>query len=204
MQIVDFVQDSYQEFDDLHSLVLFSKGCNFNCKDCYNLQAITYSQPIGTAIELLEKNITPLHEGVVFLGGEPCIWENDLVEAVKYAKFTLGLKTKVYSNASKPDIIRKLIYNKAIDAFSFDFKCVYNTIDVLGCNLSGKQYCNSVFDCIYQCLKSNISVEVRTTSFDNVDIKEIQEKMATMFPSVKHIIQKPFEYAQVEQEACMA
>jgi len=196
MQIVDFIQDSYQEFDDLHSLVLFSKNCNFKCKDCYNLEKVTYSDPIGNAIDIIKNHITPMHESVVFLGGEPTIWGNALIESTKFAKHKMNMKVKVFSNGSNPDVIKKLILSKSVDSFSFDYKCSGNTIDVLGINIPLDQYKTSVFSCIKQSLDANIKTEVRTTCFKNIDINDIKKSLFSTFPNINHIVQKPFEFSK--------
>lgn len=198
MQIVSYIQDSYQEYEDLHSLVLFSKGCNFKCKDCYNLQAITHSEPIGKAIDIMKAKITPLHEGVVFLGGEPTIWGDRLIESALFAKNEMKMKVKVFSNGYKTDIIRKLIEKNCVDVFSFDYKCTNNTVDVLGINITEKQYQNAVINSINTAKEAGINIEIRTTEFDNVDISGIKKILNEKFPDVRHIIQEPFEFANKE------
>ena len=74
MQIVNFIKDSTIECSPFNwGLTLFSYGCNFKCKMCrgYNYEKVTdKANIIGEARAIIEENITPLHDCVVFLGGE--------------------------------------------------------------------------------------------------------------------------------------
>ena len=111
MQIVNYIKDSTIECSPFSwGLTLFSFGCNFHCKMCdgYNYEKVTNKDNIiGNAKEIIEQNITPMHDCVIFLGGEPTIWGDKLIEALKFCH-EKGLKTKIFSNGYNYKIIEKI------------------------------------------------------------------------------------------------
>jgi len=193
MQICQIIKDSFQEFIGEWSLVLFSYGCNFKCKFCYNLDYI--SEPnniIGDAVPLIEKNISPAHTAVVFLGGEPTIWDHRLIEAVEFVK-SKNLKTKIYTNASKPDVIEELEQKNIMDCYSIDFKAIKNVKDVIGINMTDSDYLSLLDKSISLLIKNNKNLELRTTTWDNVmDVRDISEYIKKKYPGINHILQKPW------------
>ena len=71
MKIVSYVRETFLEFENHISLVLFCYGCNMKCNYCYNYDYITdktriIDKPVET---IIDENITPLTDSVVFLGG---------------------------------------------------------------------------------------------------------------------------------------
>ena len=111
MQIVNFIKDSTVECSPFNwGLTLFSFGCNLHCKMCegYNYEKITNSENIiGEATEIIQQNITPLHDSVVFIGGEPTIWGDQLENALKLCH-EKGLKTKIFSNGVNSEVIERI------------------------------------------------------------------------------------------------
>lgn len=187
MEIVSFVQDSFQEYEGEHSLVLFSKGCIYNCYHCHNKDEINAS-PIGEAMNIISKEVTPMHTAVVLLGGEPCL-HSDIKDICSHIK-SIGLKVKLYTNGHFVKIIQNLIDNKLLDAISIDFKCTRNTPEILGINISGAFYRRLVRDSIKISLESGIDTEVRTTIFDISPPKEeIRDYISVRFPGIRHIFQ---------------
>lgn len=190
LPIISIIKDSFQEFSGEHSLVLFSYDCNFSCPECYNLKQVTDDRNIiGDGIDIIKKNLTPLHTAVVFLGGEPTIHQKGLVECVQFCK-ERGLKVKVFSNGQNPDFFREIGY--AIDAVSFDVKYVENSSAVIGYNLGFDIYIKNIKRCV-DCME-NSPTELRTTIWDsNKDqIEKIKEYCKKNFPGIPHILQEKF------------
>lgn len=190
MKIVSYIQDAHQEFDDLHSLVLFCQGCNFNCKHCYNKKEVMIGDSVGNAMDVITEKLTPLHEGVIFLGGEPTIWEDGLVIAAGFAK-RQGVSTKLFTNGYRPDVVKMLLDADVIDAFSVDFKTVNRTIDTLGVGIRPRDYLAAVNDTIGQICRAGRLLEIRTTDFDHTDTDRVVEYVKKRYPGHRHIIQKP-------------
>lgn len=194
MRIVSIIKDSFQEYEDHHSLVLFSKGCNLNCNGCYNKESINVEDKrTEDAICIINRNITPIHDSIVFLGGEPTIWKEDLINVLSYVK-KKKLKTKIYTNGMLPHIVEKINDKKLCNSWSVDFKCIKNFSNVLGViNLSGL-YLDSVTNTIQNIVKNKIPLEIRTTIWksNNDQINDIKKYVKQNFKKVNHIIQKDF------------
>jgi len=190
MLLTSIIQDSFQEYEGYHALVLFAQGCNLRCAECYNLKEIMNpSVIIGQAKDIIDQYLNPLHEAIVFLGGEPTI-HPDLPELAGYVK-SLGLNRKIYTNGLKPDIIRRLNEESLIDAYSVDFKTIDDS-SFLG-DISLPDYLKKVTATIEDILDHGISLELRTTKWTGVNVEGIKEFLKENYPQVRHIIQDKFE-----------
>lgn len=193
MKIVSFIRDSFQEFEGYQSLVLFSKGCNFICNGCYNYDLITRGEPITDAISAIENLLTPMHEAVVFLGGEPTIWGQKLIDAAKVAK-RKNMKVKVFSNGSNPSIIASLNEQQLVDTWSLDFKCIRKSKLVLGKEIQICNYLKMVRNSAENIHQHNLPLEIRTTLWPDVieQQEDIKDYVQLHFPYAKHIFQDDF------------
>lgn len=199
MLITQVIPESFQEFPDKISIVLFCYGCNFHCQNCYNYSFVTDKKNVkGTVEELLEKYQTPLVDAVAFIGGEPTIWKDDLICSVKHVK-QKGLATKIFTNGFLSDVIFKLNQLVLVDAFSIDLKSVTNVKEILGVDISDDEYLARIHESIENILQTPASLEIRTTQLVNTstglvstNIEEVQEYVKAYFPGIKHIIQKDF------------
>ncbi len=191
MLLTSFIQDSFQEYEGYHALVLFAQGCNLRCAECYNLKEIMNpTKNVGQALDVINKNLTPLHDAVVFLGGEPTI-HADLPSVAQYVK-DLRLNRKVYTNGLNPDVVERLNEKQLVDAYSVDFKTI-DDASFLGMNIPLNTYLTLVRKTIDNILENNISLELRTTLFTGVNIDGIKEFLSKNYPQVRHIIQDKFE-----------
>lgn len=193
MRIVSLIRDSFQEYKGKQSLVLFSRGCNFNCDGCYNYKHVTGPEEVGEAKILIDQLITPMHDAIVFLGGEPTIWGSKLIEAAKVAK-QKQLKVKVYSNGFLPNVVERLNQEKLVDAWSIDFKCVKDTKNVIGISCDSAKYINCVSSSIRNITQHGLDLEIRTTLFPTIvdQVQAIQDFVKKHFPEVEHIWQEDF------------
>jgi len=193
MKIVDTIQDSFQEYEGYHSLVLFCHGCNLACRGCYNYDAITSGQSIGDAEAVIEAQITPLHEAVVFLGGEPTLWHQSLLEAAKMAQ-TMNLKVKVFTNGLFPTAVESLLNERVVNFFSVDLKCIENASEVLGVDITDTYYLTTVAKTVNLIRNARVGVELRTTVFDHIgDVDAIKAYASKRFFGVEHIFQPEFQ-----------
>ena len=194
VEIISLIRDSFQEYEPYHSIVLFVKGCNLHCKKCYNYYNVTTKDSIGSSIELLEENLNSMHEAIVFLGGEPTIWESNLIKDLKCIKSRWPKrKIKIYTNGMMPDVIKVISKNNLVDAYSVDVKSVSKSIkDIIGSRITIDTYLERIEKSIKYIQMHNIDIEIRTTNFDFIDIKEIKNYVANKFPNINHIIQDPF------------
>lgn len=196
MQIVNFIKDSTVECSPFNwGLTLFSMGCNFHCKMCegYNYEkVINPDNVIGSAIEIIENNITPMHDCVVFIGGEPTIWGNKLEAALEFCH-KKGLKTKIFSNGFNSTFIEKINNKGLCDAWSIDFKGVNNIQQEFG--VPAQDYLPHVGYSIVDIAQRGLPLEVRTTFYSgNIQWQEdirkyVQKNFLDKFPYIKYIEQ---------------
>ena len=197
MQIVNFIKDSTIECSPFNwGLTLFSYGCNFKCKMCkgYNYEKVTNKDNIiGEARTIIEENITPLHDCVVFLGGEPTIWGAELVGALRvcHAK---GLKTKIFSNGYNHELVEEINNQGLCDAWSIDFKGLHNIQEQFG--VPASNYLINVDYSINDIAGRNLPLEIRTTFYDGneewkKDIEDyVKEKYLDKYKNIKYIEQE--------------
>ena len=204
MKIVSIIKDSFQEVAPFNwGLTLFCFGCNLKCTCCkgYNYEMVTDKNNIvGDAKVLIDKNITPIHDTVVFLGGEPTIHGESLIESLQYCK-SKGLKTKIFTNGINSSLVKKINEMELCDSWSVDLKCTSNTIESLG--VTNQAYFRPLLRTILNIIKHKLPLEIRTTLHeDNMEDKDklseignnIINKYKIKSPNTysKYIIQKDF------------
>lgn len=205
--IVSVVNDSFQEYTDEWSLVLFCKGCNLDCKECHNKKAIEATPIIANdAFKFIDNNINKNTTAIVFLGGEPTLHDQGLIDALIYAKFK-GRKTKIFTNGMFPQVIAKIGREQLCDFISFDIKCIRNMPEVLFESNSdnpdsyykyryANEYCNNYPTLLDMSIKFAqkylIPFELRTTKWDCIldQLDDIKAYVKQHYPNINHIIQE--------------
>lgn len=173
MQIVSIVKDTFIESAPFNwGISLFSFGCNLECSFCkgYNYETVTDTKNIiGNAISILEAEVKPCHDCVIFIGGEPTIWGNKLIEALKWCK-DHNKKTKIFSNGLNYEVIKDINNKGLCDAWSIDYK---GTKEHVSSYVGNKDYYNSMMLSVKDIISHNLPLEIRTTYFkDNLQDKE--------------------------------
>ena len=167
MQIVSIVKDSFIECAPFNwGISLFCYGCNLTCSMCkgYNYETITNKNNIiGTATDLIKKNVNPCHDCVIFIGGEPTIWNDGLREALRYCH-SMGLKTKIFSNGILYKDIEKINAEGLCDAWSIDFKGLSNLENEIG--FPTEAYLSCFEHSIKSINKYKLPLEIRTTFYE--------------------------------------
>jgi len=171
--IKSVIKTSFIDWPGHISMVLFLSRCNFRCHYCHNKQLVIDPGAIKdisfyTILNMLNK----YHEwidGVVISGGEPTLNEHifELVTIIK----NIGLKVKLDTNGSRPDILKKLINDKLVDYVAMDIKTNLNKIDysaITGVPCLRIELINKSIDLL---LQNKIDYEFRTTIFP-IFIKE--------------------------------
>jgi len=102
---------------------VFTAGCNFRCPFCHNASLVTgvpaerYSEE--EILSYLKKR-SGILDGICVTGGEPLL-QADLphfLEAVK----ALGVRVKLDTNGSRPELLRSLIGQGLVDYVAMDIK----------------------------------------------------------------------------------
>lgn len=178
MKIVNLITDSTIECAPFTwGMSLFCYGCNLQCSMCkgFNYEMVTKEDNIkGEAIDLIKRNVTPFHDCIIFIGGEPTIWGSKLREALKYCHL-LGLKTKIFSNGVLYKEIEQINSEGLCDAWSIDFKGLHNLEDEIG--ISTEVYLSCFDYSIKNISKHKLPLEIRTTFYEGnlTDHDEIVE-----------------------------
>jgi pyruvate formate lyase activating enzyme len=124
LSIKGFIETSFIDWKDRLAAVVFTGGCNFRCPFCHNRSLVLTPQalnniPIDHVMTRLRK-FRQWVEGVVVTGGEPTVHEGlpRLLRMLKDA----GLRVKLDTNGSHPEVIKSLVAAGLIDYIAMDVK----------------------------------------------------------------------------------
>lgn len=180
MQIGGLCKNSFIDYPNRISCVLFTKGCNLSCSYCHNKYLLdrNYKNLISEKdiFSFLSKR-NNLLDGIVISGGEPTI-QKDIYNFCTKLKNSFNLSIKLDTNGTKPEIIKDLIDNQLIDYVAMDLKTSFDKyFPVFTINQPEVDLLKSI-DII---MNSDIDYEFRTTCMrpfiDNEIIKNIGVKI---------------------------
>lgn len=124
MNIHGFNKSTLLDYPRHLAATIFIGGCNMRCPFCHNASLVLRpnTQPIIPKEEVLSylnkrRNIL---EGVCITGGEPTLYK-ELPHFISQIK-QIGLKVKLDTNGTNPEMIKKLAKNKLIDYVAMDIK----------------------------------------------------------------------------------
>ncbi len=134
MNIGGYMPMTLSDYPGHVASVVFTQGCNFRCPFCHNGALIPIHparailMPEDEVLANLEKRKTLL-QGVVITGGEPTL-QPDLADfSRKIHEF--GLKVKLDTNGSRPEMLEALIEEGLLDYVAMDVKAPYGYYDVM-------------------------------------------------------------------------
>ena len=132
MKIGGFVKNSFLDYPEHISCVIFTSGCNMNCWYCHNKQLIPDSESGANLENILEfiESRKKFLEGVVISGGEPTL-QPDLKDVIIKIK-NMGLKVKLDTNGSNYQILKDLIDSNLLDFVAMDIKAPIAAGDTVG------------------------------------------------------------------------
>lgn len=128
MNIGGFQPFSLSDFPGHVAAIVFTQGCNFRCPYCHNPSLLPTAPPGGLlapendVMGYLHNRAGQL-DGVVVTGGEPTI-QPDLPNFLRRVK-ALGLATKLDTNGSRPEMLRRLITDGLVDFVAMDIKAPF-------------------------------------------------------------------------------
>ncbi len=124
MKFAGLIKQSLIDYPGEVAAVLFTRGCNFSCPFCHNTHLL-YGRDRESDVSL-EKILDFLQErkgfldAVVISGGEPTK-QAQLIETIQDIK-NLGLKVKLDTNGSNPDMLEDLLDRGLLDYIAMDIK----------------------------------------------------------------------------------
>ncbi len=124
MRVAGVLKTSLLDWDGHVVSTIYLPGCNFRCHYCYNKEVVLHPEqleevPLQEFMEFLSENLDFL-DGVVISGGEPT-HHSELPEFIKRIK-KMGLKVKLDTNGTNPDMLRDLIDSGLVDYVAMDIK----------------------------------------------------------------------------------
>lgn len=162
MDIGGFQRFSLIDYPDKISAIVFTRGCDFRCGYCYNAELVLperYSEliPEKEILDFVQTRRGKL-DAVVITGGEPTL-QPDLLEFIGKVK-KLGFLVKVDTNGFNPELLKKIIEQKAVDYIAMDIKAPLEKYQTV---INVKIDVNKIGESIRLVMNSGIAYEFRTT-----------------------------------------
>lgn len=163
MKIIGFIETSLLDWDGHIVASIYLPGCNFRCPYCHNKNAVLNPDSFDEVpMEYIESYVSEnkdFLDGIVVSGGEPTT-HSDLADLLRKIK-EFGLKVKLDTNGTNPDVLEHLISENLIDYIAMDVKAPLNKkySDTAGVNVNLDNIKRSI-DIIQS---SGIDYEFRTT-----------------------------------------
>jgi pyruvate formate lyase activating enzyme len=188
MIFAGIVKTSLIDYPGKIATVLFAPGCNYNCFYCHNRALIEDFSDILNQEDIDSYLIKRqgLVDAVVISGGEPTLY-NDIIPFFAKIK-NLGYLTKLDTNGSHPEVIRRLIEVNVVDYFAIDYKAPKARYQEFCGNEADPEKTLATIDLL---LQSGSNFEVRTTVIPQLSLEDLVI-MAKEIPQVPKYILNPY------------
>ncbi|MGL1890316.1 MAG: anaerobic ribonucleoside-triphosphate reductase activating protein [Spirochaetaceae bacterium] len=173
-----FIPTTLLDYPGEIASVLFLPGCNLKCPYCHNPSIVNPLNDTLDNIDIILEAIDKrkhLISGVVISGGEPTLYQ-DLNEYITYFQ-NLGLKVKLDTNGTNPDLLKKLKPNY----IAMDLKTSLEKYVAIG--YKGSSEIKESLDWIKN---SGIDYEIRTTAAPIIFTKDDLKQMLPLLKDVKN------------------
>jgi pyruvate formate lyase activating enzyme len=183
MKISGIVKTSMIDYPEHIVTTLFTSGCNLNCPYCHNSELINNNDNEGINIDqilnFLEGRKKVL-DGVCITGGEPTLQSNlkNFIITLK----NMGLKIKLDTNGTNPEVIQELLKDQLIDYIAMDLKAHSSNQE---CLTGSNKYINQIKKSIKIIQNNNIDYEFRTTVVPNFHNNKDIEKIVKLIKGSK-------------------
>ncbi len=204
MRIKGVLETSFVDWDGNIVSTIFLPSCNFRCGFCHNHRLVLEPEsfedvPLEYLISFWRRNSDFL-DGVCITGGEPTLHE-DLPQLCALIK-NLGLKVKLDTNGSNPEMLRRLIKEKLVDYIAMDVKAPLRADDysrIAGVELNGEL--SRIQESIDIIISSGIDHEFRTTVIKGVHREEDIEAIARAVQGARrYVLQKFVPHLAMSEE----
>ncbi len=166
MNFGGLVRFSLSDYPGHVSAVVFTQGCNLRCPFCHNGPLLPMTPEDGTAypeeeiLAYLESRKKRL-DGVVVTGGEPTL-QADLSRFLRTVK-GMGLKTKLDTNGTRPEVLRTLFYHQLVDYVAMDVKAALDDAEAYDRLTGVRAPIDRIRESAALIVASGVPYELRTT-----------------------------------------
>ena len=164
LEIKGMIETSFLDWDGQIVTTLFVPKCNFRCPFCQNSALIERPDEFETIdfarIKRFLKQNKNFIDGVCLTGGEPLVY-SDIGELISKVR-DLGMKIKLDTNGSFPQVLNKLINDGLIEHIAMDIKAPLNQEAYERCS-GAKINLDHLRESIELIMSSDIDYEFRTT-----------------------------------------
>ena len=191
MFIKGFQELTLTDWPGVISSIIFTGGCNLRCFYCHNWSLAWEPDSLEDVPE--EFILSKLREkkdwidGVIILGGEPTIHGETLYNFL----FTLkeeGFKIKLFTNGTRPEVIKKLIDKNLLDAISLDIKHAPGKYSML-VGQTADTFEPRIWETLDIIKQSKCELFFRTTVLKNIHTIEDLKKISSLVYPKKLILQ---------------
>ncbi len=190
MKITGFQKTSLIDYPGHIVSIIFTQGCSFKCPYCHNSDLISPDSkdkeyfPVEYIYSFIS-NRKGLIDGISITGGEPTL-QPDLYDFITEVK-SMGLKIKLDTNGSNPEILEPLLKENLLDYIAMDVKAsLFDYEDIINAKIN----INSIIRSISLIQNSAIQYEFRTTVVPGLhDIEQLKEIAILLKGSKKYFIQ---------------
>jgi pyruvate formate lyase activating enzyme len=147
---------------ELACIAWFS-GCNLRCAYCHNPDIVLrHGEKDDSELLSFLQARRGFLTGVVFSGGEATFCSS-LPELARQAK-AWGYKTKLDTNGTNPETLRRLIESHSFDLVALDYKCPpHGSEKLLGTTRYGEAFREGLVYLIDAAHEGHVQLEIRTT-----------------------------------------
>ncbi|MBN2526494.1 MAG: anaerobic ribonucleoside-triphosphate reductase activating protein [Deltaproteobacteria bacterium] len=186
------------DFPGCVAAVAFSQGCNFNCAYCHNRSLIKKTIAGGDKSSGVSDNTIIAHlqrrrgqlNGLVITGGEPTC-QPDLPAFAQLVRDT-GMKIKLDTNGSHPDMLLELLVHHLVDYVAMDIKAPWHKYQAVAGAKADADAIKRSIEILTQC---SIPYEFRVTAvsplLDAKDLLEIGAEIGAIGPVYLQKFQSP-------------
>lgn len=187
MRIAGINKNSFVDMKGMIAYVVFTEGCNLNCWYCHNRHIIQGNIELLDKEDVLEdiKSRKGFIDIVVISGGEPTINDGlyDFITRIK----GMGIKVKLDTNGTKPEVINRLLEDNLLDYIAMDIKAPLSKYSKVVCS---EIDVNIINDSIKLIVDSDIDYEFRTTYSPELTLEDIVEIARSIEGAKLYVIQQ--------------
>lgn len=198
--ISGFLETSFIDWDGMVAAVLFMGSCNMSCPFCHDhelfgpgMDSLPYN---GVRHNLL--NHRDWVDGVVISGGEPTC--HSCLGAMLADIKSMGFKTKLDTNGTRPDILKRFVNDELVDYVAMDIKTSLSPKHIDDCGTTRYDRAaglpinlEDVRTSIDFLLDGHVPYEFRTTVVPTLVGRADLEDIASIIAGARAYFLQPFE-----------